>query len=113
MQTVLETPQFARQAEAIFTDEERQAIAVLLAFNPVAGAEIIGTGGVRKVRFGFGGRGKRGGSRIIYFFFNEDIPIYEIACYAKNAKENLTKAEIAAMKKLTTAIKAEYRKKSK
>jgi hypothetical protein len=113
MQTVLETPQFARQAEAIFTDEERQANAVLLAFNPLAGAEVVGTGGVRKIRFGYGGKGKRGGSRIISFFFSEHAPIYQLACYAKNRKENLTRGEITAMKKLTAAIKDAHRKRTK
>jgi len=35
--------------------------------DPEAGAIIPGSGGVRKLRWGVAGRGKRGGIRVIYF----------------------------------------------
>ena len=58
MQTVAETPLFYRQAEKLFSEEEKRDLIDYLAENPLAGDEIPGTGGVRKVRFGALGRGK-------------------------------------------------------
>ena len=52
MQTVAETPTFTRQADKLFGEEERKELIDYLAENPLAGEEIPGTGGVRKLRFG-------------------------------------------------------------
>ena len=67
MQTVAETPTFTRQAEALFDDVEKRELIAFLAANPLSGDIIPGAGGVRKVRFAASGRGKRGGSREIYY----------------------------------------------
>jgi hypothetical protein len=56
------------------------------------------------------GRGKSGGARVIYFFYSENAPLYLTTCYAKNAKENLSKAEIIDFAKLTATIKAQHRR---
>lgn len=110
MQTVLETWQFVRSAERIFSTEEREALVDFLASNPTAGVEIVGSGGLRKVRFGRGAQGKSGGARVIHFFYSEDAPIYLIACFSKSERQNLSKAEVNELAKLTAAIKAHHRK---
>ena len=74
MQTVAETPTFTRQSDGIFSEDEKRALIDSLARNPLAGTEIRGTGGVRKLRFGTSGRGKRDGARVIYYYFDEDMP---------------------------------------
>ncbi|WP_275263354.1 hypothetical protein [Allofranklinella schreckenbergeri] len=38
-----------------------------MAQNPLAADLVVGTGGMRKVRWAAGGKGKSGGVRIIYF----------------------------------------------
>ena len=63
VQTVAETPTFTRQADKLFSELERRELIDHLAENPLAGDEIPGTGGVRKLRFAALGRGKRGGAR--------------------------------------------------
>ncbi len=65
MQSVVETPIFSRRADALLTRDERAELITTLASNPMAGDVIPGTGGVRKLRFGARGRGKRGGFRVI------------------------------------------------
>jgi hypothetical protein len=45
------------------------------------------------VRIGRDGIGKRGGARVVYYFYNEDFPIFLLALYAKNEKGDLTAAE--------------------
>ena len=74
MQTVAETPTFTRQSDGIFSEDEKRTLIDFLARNPLAGAEIRGTGGVRKLRFAASGRGKRGGARVIYYYFDQRCP---------------------------------------
>lgn len=64
-----------------------------MAENPLAGDEIPGTGGVRKVRFAASGRGKRGGARVIYYYLDDTMPLYALLAYAKNAKNDMTPDE--------------------
>ena len=47
------------------SDEEQALLVEYLAYNPTAGDLISGTGGVRKLRWGLEGRGKRGGARVV------------------------------------------------
>jgi hypothetical protein len=68
MLTVVETPIFIRRAEKLLSQAEHAELIACRARHPDAGDEIVGTGGVRKVRFAAGGRGKSGGFRVIYFF---------------------------------------------
>ena len=63
MLTVVDTWQFARLAEKLFTDEEKTQLIDYLSAHPDAGDEIVGSGGVRKLRFATGARGKSGGAR--------------------------------------------------
>jgi putative transcriptional regulator len=59
MQTVVETPSYLADAERLFSSEERRAIIDRLASDPTCGVVIPGSGGLCKVRFGFGARGKK------------------------------------------------------
>ena len=61
MQTVAEALIFSRQTEKLFSEDEKRELIDFLSENPLAGDEIPGTGGVRKVRFAASGRGERGG----------------------------------------------------
>lgn len=106
MQTVAETPTFTRQAEKLFGEAEKRELIDFLAENPLAGDEIPGTGGVRKVRFAASGRGKRGGARIIYYYLDETMPLYALLAYAKNAKTDMTADEKRAVSALVAALKA-------
>jgi hypothetical protein len=75
-----------------------------LARRPKAGRIIQGTGGLRKVRFAQPGKGKSGGTRVIYYYHNEDNPILLLLIYAKADKENLTDAQKAQLKKYVDSI---------
>ena len=57
--------------------------------NPELGDVIPGSGGIRKVRWGTRGRGKRGGVRVIYFVRNEAGVIWMLTIYAKNVAESI------------------------
>jgi hypothetical protein len=98
--TVAETSLFERQADKIWNDAERTALIDHLARNPEAGDVIPGTNGVRKLRWGRAGTGKRGGSRVVYFFHNADLPLYLLLAYAKAQATDMTADE----KRLITAL---------
>ena len=106
--TVVETEEFLRTAKPLMSEAERDAIVTFLAANPEVGKIVAETGGVRKVRWGLGGRGKRGSARVIYYYRNERLPLFLLTTYAKNEKANLTQAERNAMKRLVRVLVAGY-----
>jgi mRNA-degrading endonuclease RelE of RelBE toxin-antitoxin system len=109
MQSVAETPTFTRQANKLFDETEKMELISFLSTNALAGDIIPGTGGVRKLRFAASGRGKRGGARIIFYYLDDNIPIYALLAYPKNAKVDLTPDEKRGVTAFVEAIKAESR----
>jgi hypothetical protein len=91
--TVAELSEFIRTADRLLTKTERQDVVDYLAVHPKAGDLMEGTGGVRKLRWGRGDQGKSGGVRVIYYFYDELMPLYLLTLFAKGDKDNLTKAE--------------------
>ena len=112
MQVVVETPRYLVDADRLFTAEEREAIVDLVASDPHCGVVVPGGGSIRKVRVGFGGRGKRGGARVLYIFGGDDVPIFLLAAFAKNEKSDLTHAERATMAKAVATMLANYRRRT-
>jgi hypothetical protein len=111
LQTVVETPAFIRRAKKLLSCEEQAALIVWLAWHPTSGDEIVGTGGVRKLRFGAKGKGKSGGVRVIYYFHDQDMPIYALLLYGKNERADLTPDERKSVAAFAAAIKATRRHK--
>jgi len=89
MFTVIETPTFVRLASECWSDEDRLSFITFIAGNPDAGNVVPGSGGVRKVRWGIAGRGKRGGVRVIYFNRLADGEIWLLLVYGKSVRENI------------------------
>ena len=67
MLTFIETKIFTRLVDELMSDEGLAALQQSLIESPEAGDVVPGSGGVRKVRWGMPGRGKRGGLRVIYY----------------------------------------------
>ena len=104
--TVAETPEFARCAHKLLAAAERTELVEYVAANPRAGDLMQGTGGVRKLRWARGGRGKSGGVRVIYYFHSDEMPLYLLTVYGKNESANLGKAERNALAGLVRMLKA-------
>jgi hypothetical protein len=81
-----------------------------LPLTPDAAWSSQAAGGIRKVRFGFGARGKSGGARIIYVFSGESLPVFVLAVFAKNEKADLSVAERNALAKVVTEMIENYRR---
>ncbi|HEX8419279.1 MAG TPA: type II toxin-antitoxin system RelE/ParE family toxin [Sphingomonas sp.] len=103
--TVAETQAFARSAAKIWSEEELAALVDHVAHHPEAGDVIPGTSGVRKLRWGRPGSGKRGGARVIYFYYRPDCPLYLLLAYAKAQATDLSADEKKAVSALAAAIK--------
>jgi len=94
----IETPVFTRQVTSLLNDDDYAAFQAMLMRNPEAGDVIAGTGGLRKVRVGLPGRGKRGGARVVYYWFNERDQIGLLMMYPKNVQEDLSARQRHALR---------------
>jgi hypothetical protein len=79
-----------------------------LAHNPSVGDLIVGTGGVRKLRWGLEGRGKRVGARVIYFYHSADTPLFALTAYAKNERADLSQKDRNEFRQLTKLLIESY-----
>jgi len=109
LQTVVETPEFMKRASNLMDDSLRTEFINFIANHPLKGDLIMGTGGARKIRWaGHANRGKSGGVRIIYYYHDENMPIFLFTAYAKNQRANITAAEKNALKKIIQLIVKTY-----
>ena len=104
--TVAETAVFMRQAAGIWSEDDRSSFIDFIARNPEQGDLIPETGGVRKIRWARPGSGKRGGTRVIYFYHSGDRPLYLLLVYAKARQDNLTAEEKKIVRKLAAILKS-------
>jgi len=85
----IETKLFRRLVQEYLSDDEYAKLQQALLTDPEAGAVIPGSGGIRKLRWGVAGRGKRAGIRVIYFLRTRQGQIWMLTLYAKNVAENI------------------------
>ena len=109
--SVIELAGYRRRANELLTSEEQDAVINLVAYEPTCGDVIPGAGGIRKVRIGRSGSGKRGGARVIYYFHDFEMPIYLLAMYAKNEKSDLPPSEKKEFAALVKEIVAQWKRK--
>lgn len=106
--TVVETRTFIDDARTRMSDQERHDAIGWIAANPECGVLISGGGGIRKVRFAVGGRGKRGGVRIIYYFHSTAVPIFLLSVFAKNERDDLSKDELKILAAAAKSLARNY-----
>jgi len=96
----IEAPAFTTHLARYLDDEGYTALQLHLANEPEAGAVIAGTGGFRKIRWADQRRqkGKRGGLRIIYYYFSPDTQIWLMTLYDKSEATDLSAAEKRILK---------------
>ena len=105
--TFVITKEFDKNWKAMgLNDDDLKSLQEELILNPSKGDLMKGTGGLRKLRIAFEGRGKSGSGRVCYV----DFVVYEKIClitaYPKNEKDNLSKAERNAISSLIAQIEA-------
>lgn len=110
--TLIELPIFSKYREDYLDDYEYSKLQELLVNNPASGDLIQGTGGLRKLRYGDSsrGKGKRGGLRIIYYWWVNAYQIFLFTLYNKNEMTDLSHDQKKKLKELLeNEIKARSR----
>ena len=111
--SVVETPEFLTATRKLVDEDERALLVDYLAHNPITGDLIPGTGGVRKLRWGPQGRGKRGGVRVIYFYHSARLPLFALTAYAKNERADLSQEDKNDFRRLTKLLVESYARRTR
>ncbi|MEA1910878.1 MAG: type II toxin-antitoxin system RelE/ParE family toxin [Spirochaetota bacterium] len=85
---------------------------VYLSDHPNSGVVIQGTGGIRKLRWARGNKGKSGEMRVIYYVHSELMPLYLLAVFGKNEKANISSIEKKDLSKLVEELVKYWRQKN-
>lgn len=112
MITVAETESFQKKISKLLSTEEKDNLISYLSEQPKAGDLIQGAGGIRKLRWAKGAKGKSSGVRVIYFFHSEIMPLYLLAVFGKNEKANITAEEKSHLSKAVKELVAYWRQKN-
>jgi hypothetical protein len=98
----VELPPFERYRADYFDDDAFLRLQQLMMLNPEAGDLIPGTGGLRKLRFADErrGKGKRGGLRVIYYWWDAGLQFWLFTIYDKDEMTDLTKAPRETLKQM-------------
>ena len=101
----VELPAFSRYRADYLDDEGFRALQESMMKNPEAGDVIEGTGGLRKLRHGDPrrGKGKRGGLRVIYYWWDSGSQFWFFTLYDKDEIEDLNSDEKKALKSMLKA----------
>jgi len=96
----VELPSFSRFRGDYLSDEGFRALQNALMENLEAGDVIEGTGGLRKLRHADArrGKGKRGGLRVIYFWWEAGRQLWLFTLYDKDEMADLSAKDKKALK---------------
>ena len=95
----IEAPYFTHHVHDYLDDVEYAALQWRLVLQPDAGDVIRGSGGVRKLRWAAAGKGKRGGLRIIYYWYRSQNEIWLLTMYAKNEASDIRPDVLRAIRR--------------
>jgi hypothetical protein len=104
-QTIVELDAFIKHASSLCTEYEIDSLKDHLSLYPLSGDEIPGTGGLRKLRWSRPGIGKRGGVRVIYYFYNEKFPVFLLDLYGKSQQNDVDPKDKKILTKLAQNLK--------
>ncbi len=101
----VELPAFERHRAGFLDDAAFAELQRALMQNPAAGDVIEGTGGLRKLRFAHErrGKGKRGGLRVIYYWWSPGLQFWLYTIYGKGDVADLTPQQKKALKAMLKA----------
>ena len=96
----VELPAFERHRARYLDEEGFNALQRELMRNPISGEVIEGTGGLRKMRFADKrrGKGKRGGLRVIYYWWISGMQFWLYTLYDKDETADLDAQQRKALK---------------
>ncbi len=96
----IETPVFTADVAAFLPDDDYRLLQLALMIRPASGSVMPGGGGLRKLRWRRPGRGKRGGLRVVYYWYPAEETIYLLVIYSKTRKKDLTRKQLSTLRAL-------------
>lgn len=100
-------PEFDKNWKSMgLDDSDLRRLQEELLIDPQKGDLMQGTGGLRKLRFAFEGRGKSGSGRVCYVDFAVYESIFLITAYPKNEMDNLSKSQRNSIAKVIKALES-------
>ncbi len=97
---VVETPVFTRRICELLPDDEYRRLQLALVLRPEQGSLVPGGQGLRKLRWGQPGRGKRGGVRVLYYWDKEPATVHLLFVYGKSQQADLTQDQAKTLGRL-------------
>lgn len=102
---IIETSVFTRQVQELLDDDEYRKLQLTLVERPQMGKVIKSSGGLRKARWAASGKGKRGGSRAIYYWAVNEDQLLMLLIYSKSEQDDLTPNQLKVLRKI---VEEEY-----
>jgi mRNA-degrading endonuclease RelE of RelBE toxin-antitoxin system len=102
---IKETSVFTRRIHKILDEDSYRLLQLHLLHVPDSGDIIQGSGGIRKIRWAPTGSGKRGGTRIIYYWAVDADTVLMLFAFQKNERADLTPGQL---KQLASVVKEEF-----
>lgn len=106
--TVVETQTYLTRASKLLSLAEQAEVVSSIAANPLQGVLMKGLGGIRKMRIGLEGRGKRGGGRVVYWFHSTEFPAVLLWVFAKNDAADLTAEQRKVLQSVASGLKMDF-----
>lgn len=107
--SVVETDSYLSKARKIMSKSEMETVVSMISASPMAGDVIQGAAGLRKLRIPLQGRGKRGGGRVIYWYYNEGYPAVLMWAFAKNEADDLSPSQKKQLVSASEAFTRQFR----
>ena len=98
-----ETSLFTKEIQKLMGDDEYLEIQKFLLNNPTHGKVIKGSGGIRKLRWSLDTHGKKGGIRVIYYFYSVQESFFMLLTYRKSMADDLSDEQLKILKKVVEA----------
>ena len=110
LHTVIETPEFRRRVRGLLSHERGCDPDRPRGGEPYGRGLMVEAGGARKLRWATGGRGKKGGVRVVTFHVGPTVPVFVLTVFAKGEKANLSKADRNELRAVLGQLVASYLK---
>ena len=107
--SVVETGSYLSKARKVMSKSEMETVVSMISASPMAGDVIQGTGGLKKLRIPLQGRGKRGGGRVVYWYYNEGYPAILLWVFAKNEADDLSPSQKRQLISASEAFTRQFR----
>ena len=107
--SVVETDSYLYKARKVMSEAEMETVVSVISASPMDGDVIQGTSGLRKLRIPLQGRGKRGGGRVVYWYYNEGYPAILLWVFAKNEASDLSSGQKKQLVSASEAFTRQFR----